>query len=752
MQHKIWISSSTDNQKLRTKFILGFGVIVYLAISLLSLEANAVSSPSGIVTPNDKEYQGLLFKTEKPRKYLPAPLLGTEVNIDVSGIIARVQVRHYYMNPTDHWIEGIYVFPLADKSAVDTLSMQIGKSTIKGVIKERGQARRIYKKAKSKGQRAALLESQRPNIFRTSVANIGPKDEIIIEIAYQETLTVKNGQFRLRFPMVVGPRYTPKRALIAQLSEILNGVEKTISGEEQLSSPVLRPGQGSINPVKLTVRIESKLPIRDVKSHYHPVTISKPETGPISVKLQDGPVPANRDFELTWSPDLSRAAGSIFTEDWRGEKYGLIMVTPPSGKSFQDSNRKREIIFIIDTSGSMAGTSIQQAKASLRYALSKLGRQDHFNIIQFNSTASALFKRAMPADERSLLVAQAYINVLEAEGGTEMLPAIKLALDGRQDRTRLRQVVFITDGGVSNEAQLFQEIATRLGDTRFFTVGIGSAPNQHFMRRAAKYGRGTFTFIGNLDQAESRMNELLQKLSRPVVTHLSIRPKGKGFVEAYPKMIPDLFIGEPVVVAFRYYDGLKTLEVRGNGPNGQWIEDLSLENALEGKGIPRLWAREKIDDLESIVYWGISSDEVRKEASDVALKYELVTRYTSLVAVDETPARGEGEKLVSKNMPTNLPFGWKYAKVFGSKQGEGMPLMQKTLLKEARNFYQTASVSLKKMAPVAMLQNKTASAATKTLALPQTATPSQLYLIIGLICVFSAILLSLMLRRLGFRR
>ena len=136
----------------------------------------------------------------------------------------------------------------------------------------------------------------------------------------------------------------------------------------------------------------------------------------------------------------------------------------------------------------------------------------------------------MPADKRSLLVAQAYINVLEAEGGTEMLPAIKLALDGRQDRTRLRQVVFITDGGVSNEAQLFQEIATRLGDTRFFTLGIGSAPNQHFMRRAAKYGKGTFTFIGNLDQAESRMNELLQKLSRPVVTHLSLRPKGKGFV------------------------------------------------------------------------------------------------------------------------------------------------------------------------------------------------------------------------------
>jgi Ca-activated chloride channel family protein len=314
-----------------------------------------------------------------------------------------------------------------------------------------------------------------------------------------------------------------------------------------------------------------------------------------------------------------------------------------------------------------------------------------------------------------------------------MLPAIQWALDGQNDHSRLRQVVFITDGNVSNEAELFQKIAARLGDTRFFTVGIGSAPNQHFMRRAAKYGRGTFTFIGNLDQAESRMKELLQKLSRPVVTHLSIRPAGEGFVEAYPKMIPDLFIGEPVVIAFRFSDKLKTLEVRGQGPNGQWVEDLNLENALEGKGIPRLWAREKIDDLESSVYWGAFTDEVRKEASGVALKYELVTRYTSLVAVDETPVRGAEKKYVSKNMPTNLPFGWKYAKVFGSRNGEGMPLMHKILLKEARNFYQTTNISLKHMVPVVMLQNKTASAATKSLALPQTATPSQLYLIIGLI-------------------
>jgi Ca-activated chloride channel family protein len=269
------------------------------------------------------------------------------------------------------------------------------------------------------------------------------------------------------------------------------------------------------------------------------------------------------------------------------------------------------------------------------------------------------------------------------------------------------------------------------------------------MRRAAKYGRGTFTFIGDLDQTEGRMKELWQKLSRPVLTDLSVRPRSEGFIEAYPKMIPDLFVGDPVVFAFRYSDGLKRLEVRGQGPNGHWVEDFDLENASTGTGISKLWGREKIDHLESSVYWGAFSDEVRKEAIDVALKHQLVTRYTSLVAIDETPARGPGEDLISKNMPTNLPFGWEYEKVFGGKKGEGMPLMHKTLLREARISFQTAFVSIKQAPPTAIAANTNTAA--KTLTLPQTATPSQLYLLIGLLSVFGAILLALRWGRLGSR-
>ena len=238
------------------------------------------------------------------------------------------------------------------------------------------------------------------------------------------------------------------------------------------------------------------------------------------------------------------------------------------------------------------------------------------------------------------------------------------------------------------------------------------------------------------------MKELWQKLSRPVLTHLSIRPRSEGFIEAYPKKAPDLFVGEPVVFTFRFSDGLKSLEVRGQGPNGLWFKDFDLENASRGTGIFKLWAREKIDDLESSVYWGVFTDEVRKEATDVALKHELVTRYTSLVAVDETPARGPGDDLVSKNMPANLPFGWEYEKVFGGKNGEGMPLKHKTLLKDARISFSIASAAIKQVAPAKMTQNGGKATTSQTLTLPQTATPFQLYLLIGLLAVFSAVLLA----------
>ena len=395
-----------EPQPFRIFIILMIGAFLYLALAFGFSEARA----------SQTQEKGLLFKTLEKGKFLPAPLLGTNVDIDVSGIVARVRIRQFYMNPTDKWLEGVYVFPMADKSAVDTLRLKIGERIVEGEIKERSQARRIYQTAKAEGKKAALLESERPNVFTASVTNIGPKEAIIVEMAYQETVAFKDGEFRLRFPMVVGPRYTPKK----EGKVYLSGIENDEFLEAWRSQAVIPPELGSINPVNVTVRLGGKWPVSEVKSHHHPVTVENDKSGNIVVKLARGPVPADRDFELTWPANDTLAAPILFTEEWKGEKFGLVMIAPPGGKHFAMPRLRRELIFVIDTSGSMAGDSIRQAKASLLETIEKLQPTDVFNIIKFNNLSSALFGEVMPANERNIGTARNYIRQLQAEGGTEM--------------------------------------------------------------------------------------------------------------------------------------------------------------------------------------------------------------------------------------------------------------------------------------------------------------------------------------------
>ena len=551
-----------EPQPFRIFIILMIGAFLYLALAFGFSEARA----------SETQDNGLLFKTHEKGQFLPAPLLGTNVDIDVSGIVARVHIRQFYMNPTDKWLEGVYVFPMADKSAVDTLRLKIGERIVEGEIKERSQARRIYQAAKKEGKKAALLESERPNVFTASVTNIGPKEAIIVEMAYQETVAFKNGEFRLRFPMVVGPRYTPKK----EGKVYLSGSENKLESEAWVSQPVMPPGAGKVNPVNVTVRLGGKWPVSEVKSHHHPVIVENDISGNVVVKLARGPVPADQDFELTWPANDDVAAPILFSEEWKGEKFGLVMISPPGSKHFAMPRLRRELIFVIDTSGSMAGESIRQAKASLLETIEKLQPTDVFNIIKFNNLSSALFGEVVPANERNIDTARAYIRQLQAGGGTEMLSALTMALDGRWDKSRLRQVIFMTDGAVSNEQELFQIITDRVGDARLFTVGIGSAPNQHFMRGAARQGRGTFTFIGAPDQVGKRMAQLWDKLAKPVVTHLTAKPLGDGSLDIWPNPIPDLFSGEPVVFAFRHDKNLEGIKVSGIGADGPWVHALKL--------------------------------------------------------------------------------------------------------------------------------------------------------------------------------
>jgi Ca-activated chloride channel family protein len=346
--------------------------------------------------------------------------------------------------------------------------------------------------------------------------------------------------------------------------------------------------------------------------------------------------------------------------------YALLMVMPPAAAA---EGLPREMIIVVDHSGSMAGASIEQARAALKLALAGLRPTDRFNVIHFNHRTGGLFQEARAASAGNLALAERYVDGLRADGGTEMLPALERALDGGEHPGWLRQVIFLTDGSVGNEERLFQAIRERLGDSRLFTVGIGSAPNSHFMREAARAGRGTFTYVGSPTEVRQKMTELFGKLQSPALADLALELPGAGEAEILPAPIPDLYAGEPVVVALRTKTPPTRAVLRGRLGGTPWESEVPLHDATAGSGLAAHWARAMITALLDARRAGAAPDDVRHAVIDLALRHHLVSAYTSLVAVDVTPARPDGTPLASHALETNLPHGWQYEAVFGAGQG-----------------------------------------------------------------------------------
>jgi Ca-activated chloride channel family protein len=648
-------------------FCIGVTTAVVLAacVVLMAGEARGAAGELAPMKVSEARQGALLFKSDSTGETFAAPLLSTDVAIKVSGMVARAQVKQTFRNPSDDWHEGVYVFPLPENSAVDHLRMKIGERIVEGVIRERGAAKQDYEQARRSGRRAALLEQERPNIFTSSVANIGPGEEIEVELHYQQQLRYEQTRYSLRFPMVVGPRYIPGTPVAGLVGAGWSPGTDRVPDAPRITPPVLRPGADVVlNPVTLRVALEAGVPLAAVESAYHPVSVRETSPSAREVVLE-GETYATRDFELAWTVAPDRAPRvALFTERKGERHYGLLMVMPPAG-SRPSASLPREVIFVIDTSGSMHGASILQAKEALELAVLRLGPRDRFNVIEFNSGASVLFADARAASAENLALAARWIRALKAQGGTEMAAALRLALNGRESPDRVRQVIFLTDGAVGNEEALFRLIAERLGDSRLFTVGIGSAPNSHFMTKAAQTGRGTFTYIGRPDEVKQKMGELFAKLESPVLKNVHVQWPGGAQVESWPKRLPDLYLGEPVVVTAALAGAAGEIVVSGTLGNAPWRAAVPVSAAAEGSGMGVLWAREKIAALLDSLRENAPEPEVRAAVVDLALTHHLVTKYTSLVAIDRTPARPDSAALKSAALPTNLPEGWTYAAVFG---------------------------------------------------------------------------------------
>ena len=627
---------------------------------------------------------GLTIRSVNGESSFLAPTVSTKVTTSVSGLIVRTVVSQTFQNPSSDWAEGIYVFPLPEQAAVDHLRMQIGERVIEGIIQEKSQAKNTYEQAKRTGQRASLLEQERTNIFTASVANLAPGEAIHIEIEFQDTVRYDQGQFSLRFPTVVGPRYIPGTPLLPHedhpqaIGQGWASNTQQVPDASRMTPPVQHPSHGPINPLTLDIDLAPGFLLDRVTSPTHPIQTTTTPGGTTHITLANTSTFADRDFELIWTPQAShQPQTTLFLEEHQGDTYGLLFFLPPQLIETGPGDIAREVVFVIDTSGSMAGASLVQAKAALKLAVSRLTPQDRFNIIQFNSVTTSLFARAQTVTPRSIQLALSYVERLQAEGGTEMLPAVTHALSRQPEQAHLRQVIFMTDGLIGNEDELFATLHRLLGQTRFFTVGIGSAPNGHFMRKAAQHGRGTFTYIGTAQDVQDKMQRLFVKLEQPAFLDLALDVPYDGQWDLLPTPLPDVYAGEPLMAVFRARTPPAQLAVSGKQGTVPWTRVIPLTSGLPRHGIAVHWARQTIAHLmdQQTATSSVSQadqagqqDTLRMAVIDLALRHHLVTRYTSLVAVETVPARPEHQPLHSQAMKTNLPHGMQHEAIFGWPQ------------------------------------------------------------------------------------
>ena len=608
----------------------------------------------------------LLLKSSPDARPIEALRQLTTLRAHVTGNVARVYVTQQFTNQSEDWVEGLYVFPLPTDTAVDELHMQIGDRRVRGEIKPREQAHAAYQQAKSEGRHASLVDQERPNMFTTSVANIGPGASVTVEIAYLESIPFRDGRYTLNLPLAITPRYSPGAALDLKMPLGADNAAalQAVSGASTTPELVTRP----IQQADVEVDLAPGFPLGSIRSLNHSVVMNG-SGDERHLTLAAPEAPADRDFELVWTAAVeSETQAAVFAERRGDDTYALVMLTPPQVQSTR--TQLREVIFIIDTSGSMFGPSIDQAKAALQLGVDRLAPIDRFNVIRFSNDATALFHQPQQADASKKDSARAFIGSLQAGGGTEMRAALELAFATGAPEDALRQIVFITDGSVGNENELVQMIHDRSGAARLFTVGIGAAPNTYFMHQAAAAGRGSYTFIGQRDQVRERMEDLFQKLERPALVDLELHWPGGVDAELAAPIPSDVYVGDPLVISARWPAkavGMATkgvLTLAGLSDGRAWIRQVPITLVGEQAGVAKLWARERIGAL-SRERGGAGADLIKARVTQLALDHHLVSEFTSLVAIDTTPARPQQAPYESEQAPTSAPVGSYWAQSSG---------------------------------------------------------------------------------------
>jgi Ca-activated chloride channel homolog len=606
----------------------------------------------------------------------PCPLKHTDVEADISGLVSRVRVRQTFHNPLERKIEAIYVFPLPTDAAVDGLVMTVGERRIFGQIKPREEAHAVYEAARAAGHVAGLLDQERPNIFTQAVTNIEPGAQVVIELSYVETLRYDDGVFEFMFPMVVGPRYMPGSPTGRQGSGWAPDTTQ-VPDASRISPPVAAPGTRAGHDISVTVHLDAGTPVLELQSLLHEVEVTQSGTGRATVTLKHQADIPNKDFILHYRTATDAIGDAFLTHtDARGTFFTLILQPPRTVRPEQAV--PKELIFVIDRSGSMSGFPIEKAKATMRLAIERMNPQDTFNLLSFSGGTGRCFATPVPNTAANRAAALKYLADLYGSGGTEMMPAIIEALGGAHDPGRVRVMAFMSDGYVGNDLEIVDAVRKHAGTARVFAFGIGNAVNRFLLDGMAHAGRGMVDYVTLESQADGAVERFQERIHTPVLTDISIDWGNLSAAEVYPKQIPDLFSQQPIMVYGRLQgpaDG--TLVLRGHTAAGPLVRQIHVHSPAEPAqhaALAALWARAKVKERLAQDYTalqrGTFPEAIRYEITALGVEFQLVTQFTSFVAVEELTVTVAGEP-VTVAVPVDIPAGVSYAGVFGQPVATG---------------------------------------------------------------------------------
>lgn len=615
------------------------------------------------IEPNEDPGGGLM-KVQHDDEWVALVLQESAFDTHVIGTVAETTVTQMFVNPFDTPIEAIYQFPLPEDSAVDDYWFHLGRHHVHGEMKKRDEARQIYEDAKREGKSASLLDQERPNLFTQSVANIPPGETIIVEMHMVQPLRQKDGQYTLALPTTIGPRFIPG----APIDEAGNTAQ--VPDADKVTPPTLPPGMRNGSDLSISIHVDTPMQLAALGSSTHTVRKTTLKDGASLDLLRKDAIP-NKDFVARWKLAGKKPQVALQIQEVDDEHFFALTLQPPE-RVTRDQARARELIFVVDNSCSMSGVPIGAAKDAMHRALDDMGKDDRFQVLRFSESASGLAPGPIPPTPSNKQRAHDYVTGMHGMGGTQMIAGVEAALNQPHDPKAIQMVLFMTDGYIGNEEQIFAAIDEDLGDTRLFSMGVGSSVNRYLLDGMADLGRGTVTYMGPEATPEQAVKSFYETIGYPVLTDVDVDWGGLPVDEVVPGRIPDLFSGQPVVVYGKLgadFDpeaaGKVRVKLRGKLGDDDVTYPIDVDFAdADGRstGIASLWARERISDLARdkwLARSGPDAEQLEAAITDLALEHAIMTEYTSFVAVlHERQTDGEGTTVY---VPNEMPQGATFA-------------------------------------------------------------------------------------------